>query len=114
MVRYFPPHKLKKLIPLSLQNALLQALDVPDLSVPLIVSILPALPAAWHSGSLKGARIRGGMSLSITWSESKPTKVVIDVASGFPPRDVEVVYEGKTIDSFAIMGSATTRTIVDF
>jgi alpha-L-fucosidase 2 len=38
-------------------------------STPDEISLLPALPRQWPSGSLKGVRVRGGGKLDITWKE---------------------------------------------
>lgn len=38
-------------------------------STPNEITILPALPQQWPSGSLKGVRVRGGGKVDITWKE---------------------------------------------
>ncbi|MBZ5670140.1 MAG: hypothetical protein LAO04_10460 [Acidobacteriia bacterium] len=38
------------------------------------ISVLPALPRQWPSGSLKGVRVRGGGKLDITWKEGQLTE----------------------------------------
>ncbi|CAE6486781.1 unnamed protein product, partial [Rhizoctonia solani] len=58
--------------PAAVLNALVQAPDTSSLSDPLDITILPALPHSWASGSIFGARIRGGMTLDLTWSNGKP------------------------------------------
>jgi alpha-L-fucosidase 2 len=39
------------------------------------ISVLPALPHQWPSGSLKGVRVRGGAKVDITWNEGRLTEL---------------------------------------
>ncbi|AZM44691.1 alpha-L-fucosidase [Streptomyces sp. WAC 06738] len=41
------------------------------------IEVLPALPAAWPSGSVRGLRARGGATLDITWDEGRATRIVL-------------------------------------
>jgi alpha-L-fucosidase 2 len=82
------------------QNALLQSPDVPTLSTPLIVTLLPALPLQWSSGSIRGARIRGAMSVDLQWSGGKPTEVVFNVDANAQSRDVRVMYADNIVAEF--------------
>ena len=88
---------------ISVQNALIQAPDVASLASPLVITLLPALPAAWSSGSITSARVRGGLSVNVTWAGGKLTSatILVDGApDGLAERDVQVIYGGKTAASF--------------
>jgi len=41
------------------------------------IEVLPALPGAWPSGSVRGLRARGGATLDITWSGGRATRIVL-------------------------------------
>lgn len=42
--------------------------------------LLPALPQAWRSGSLRGLRVRGGMLLDLEWRDGRPEAVTLRAA----------------------------------
>lgn len=60
-----------------------------------IVCILPALPASWPEGSIKGLCARGGFVVDIYWKDSKLTKVVLRSTGG---EKCKVKYGSKTVD----------------
>ncbi|KAF8908099.1 glycoside hydrolase family 95 protein [Gymnopilus junonius] len=88
--------------PAAVMNGLLQAPDVASITTPLTVTLLPTLPSQWPSGSIRGARLRGGITVSIQWSKSKLKSVNFAVDSGANVRErlVNVVYDSRVIASF--------------
>jgi alpha-L-fucosidase 2 len=46
------------------------------------ISLLPALPAAWKNGSVKGIKARGNFTLSINWKNGKLSQAKIYSATG--------------------------------
>ncbi|KAG8958561.1 hypothetical protein FRC03_009021 [Tulasnella sp. 419] len=95
--------------PAAVMNALLQAPDTASFSSPLTITILPALPSAWSAkGSLKGARVRGGIGISFSWVKGKPKDIVLKfdrvVKKAGWTREIRVVVGGgsdaKEIDRF--------------
>ncbi|OJA17722.1 hypothetical protein AZE42_04789 [Rhizopogon vesiculosus] len=92
--------------PAAVLNALLQAPDVANIGIPLQVTLLPALPPAWSSGEMRGARIRGGITVDLAWNAGKPTTVtfIIDQDLAGRERDVVVNYGGKIVAQFRSNG----------
>ncbi|WP_347244729.1 glycoside hydrolase family 95 protein [Thermogutta sp.] len=41
------------------------------------IDLLPALPAAWKDGTVKGIRTRGGVELDLTWRDGRLTQVTL-------------------------------------
>ena len=41
------------------------------------INILPALPAEWSQGSIKGLKVRGGATIDLEWSEGKVKKITL-------------------------------------
>ena len=70
--------------------------------MPLVVTLLPALPAQWSTGTIRGARVRGGISVTLAWKDGKATSatLTVDDNSHVRERPVEVVYLGRTVHSF--------------
>ncbi|KAH0828626.1 glycoside hydrolase family 95 protein [Lanmaoa asiatica] len=92
--------------PAALLNGLLQAPDVASIDIPLQVTLLPALPANWNTGSIKGARIRGGITLDFAWSGGKLSSATFVVDDNIAGREREVVinYSGHVIGRFRTSG----------
>jgi alpha-L-fucosidase 2 len=62
------------------------------------IHLLPALPKAWPSGSVKGLRARGGFTVDIEWTKGRVTRYHITSAE---PKEVKVRINGevKTVKS---------------
>ncbi len=41
------------------------------------INILPALPAEWPDGSIRGFKVRGGATVDLTWKDGKPVEITI-------------------------------------
>ncbi|MDE7354521.1 MAG: glycoside hydrolase family 95 protein [Acetatifactor sp.] len=59
------------------------------------VVLLPALPRAWESGSVKGLRIRGNAQVELEWKEHRLTACRITAYSALRTR---VLYEGRKLE----------------
>jgi alpha-L-fucosidase 2 len=66
------------------------------------IELLPALPKAWATGSLKGARARGGYTIDLAWREGKFTSARLQAKFAGPcrlrvPGQVEVRQNGSPV-----------------
>ncbi|KAG1768876.1 glycoside hydrolase family 95 protein [Suillus placidus] len=101
--------------PAAVLNALLQAPDIANINVPLQVTLLPALPLTWSTGEMKGARIRGGITLDFAWSDGRPTTATFTVDQDVAgrERDVIVNFGGQVVAQFRSNGGYS-QTVSSF
>lgn len=52
-------------------------------STPHSILLLPALPARWAEGRLDGVRVRGGISLDLSWHDSRPDRVKLRAVNAY-------------------------------
>jgi len=71
-----------------------------------VIQILPALPAEWGNGNIKGLRARGGFEIDIEWKNEKLTELKIKSLNGNP---CKIMY-GDLISDIKI-GSGETNVL---
>ena len=71
------------------------------------LQLLPALPTAWHQGSVAGLRARGGFKIDLSWAEGKLTSTTVYSCGGTQCR---VSYGGKAILVALAPGAAQELT----
>jgi alpha-L-fucosidase 2 len=57
------------------------------------IYLLPALPDAWGSGSIKGLKARGGFEMDIEWENGKLKSAKV---YGEPGGETELIYKGES------------------
>lgn len=63
------------------------------------IHLLPALPDAWHTGTITGLRAKGNFGVDLYWNEGKLTEAIIHSDSGAPceVRYGDLVWKFKTV-----------------
>jgi alpha-L-fucosidase 2 len=75
------------------------------------IELLPALPRAWPTGSVKGLRARGGFDVSLAWRDGRLTNVTIGSTSGTACR---VRYGSRRLELQLSPGTTKSLTPADF
>jgi alpha-L-fucosidase 2 len=60
----------------AINEAVMQCKPGKEADDPCEIILLPALPAAWPNGSLKGIKARGNISADISWKDGRLTEAV--------------------------------------
>ncbi len=87
-----------------------------------VVELLPALPAEWRGGTVRGLKARGDLTFDICWKDGKLTEVRVKAASDTllrlklparqpsPEADIPVTVDGDLLKANLIAGRAVTLT----
>ena len=71
--------------------------------------LLPALPARWHRGSVRGLKLRGGVTLDMDWREGELRSAVLTASCSVK---IHVVY--KKLSWEVALGAEETVDLCDF
>ncbi|KAI0646085.1 glycoside hydrolase family 95 protein [Trametes meyenii] len=89
--------------PAALLNGLIQTPDSASLSDVFTVNVLPALPSNWPQGSIRGAHLRGGLTIDFSWgNKGALTSLVVSAGANASNRKMRVVHGGRELRSFVV------------
>ena len=69
------------------------------------IHLLPALPSAWSTGTIRGLRAQGNFTVDISWAASRLVSATIHSGSG---RDLSVFYNGEMRTMPTVAGGVYT------
>ena len=74
-----------------------------------VIDLLPALPAAWPNGSVRGLRARGGFVVDIAWAEGRVRRATVRALAG--PGGGRLRVGERVIDLHLAPGQSRTLTL---
>ncbi|MFG6490573.1 glycoside hydrolase N-terminal domain-containing protein [Roseateles sp. BYS78W] len=77
-----------------------------------VIDLLPALPAAWPDGSVKGLRARGGFEVDIAWAHGRVTSAAVRSVAGDGGGRIRV--GGRVVELTLQPGQSRTLQAKDF
>ncbi|MDE6555944.1 MAG: glycoside hydrolase family 95 protein [Duncaniella sp.] len=78
------------------------------------VIVLPALPAEWEEGEVKGLRARGGHIVDIKWKNSRPTEVTIHSTEIPSDRKITTTLTSPLGRKTVTIPAGSTVTVTEF
>ena len=75
------------------------------------ITLLPALPAAWPTGSVSGLCARGGFTVDIGWKDNELSSAVVQSHNG---GDTQLRYRERKVDLHCKQGEAIRLTLNSF
>jgi len=77
-----------------------------------LIHLLPALPAVWPAGSVRGLRARGGYEVDLKWQAGALTEALLVVRQGGPVRvKSAALAAGATVTDAGSGASTSTKTV---
>lgn len=77
------------------------------------IQLLPALPKAWATGSVKGLRARGDFTVDITWKAGRLVEAAVRAGKNALNK-ISIVYKGKRKELRLAPGKAATLSLKAF
>lgn len=74
-----------------------------------VIDLLPALPAAWPKGAVRGLRARGGFEVDITWADARVRSATVRAVAG--PGGGRLRVGERVIDLHLRPGQSRTLTL---
>ncbi len=84
-----------------------------DVAGPFLIHLLPALPSAWQTGTVKGLKARGGLNVDLAWKNGKLAAASLTPSHDGPVNvrlgDKTIVFQGTAGKAIAINGELQAR-----
>ncbi|KAH7105024.1 glycoside hydrolase family 95 protein [Auriculariales sp. MPI-PUGE-AT-0066] len=95
----------------AVMNMIVQADNTPAGDDVLVIRLIPAIPTAWANGSVRNARVRNGIGITMSWKQGKVVSAALAFDHSGLRKNIQVIGNGRILKTLRAPSSGTVRVV---